>query len=267
MYISCLLINVGENPDRPRPGRLWLRNRYCVHQRLCMAFPSSGLKADDPLYLKPYAPDGFQHVHGPRTEDQAFLFRVDPLPGSREAILVQSGTEPDWDYAFHNAGYLLACAPQVRPFHPLFGPDQRLRFRLLANPVRKVSPRSVDVAGKPFGNRWVGKDVPVLTADLHRWLERRAEPLWSVQKNSEGKQFPPGFRLLEILPPQGGYVYWNNKDKPSDGRLLRSARYDGILQVTDPAPFHDTLIRGVGPGKAFGFGLLSVAPLRQEAQP
>ena len=41
MYLSCLLIDVGDNPDRPRPGRLWLRNLYHVHQRLCMAFPSA----------------------------------------------------------------------------------------------------------------------------------------------------------------------------------------------------------------------------------
>ncbi len=40
MYLSSLLIDVGDNPDRPRPGRLWLRNLYHVHQRLCMAFPS-----------------------------------------------------------------------------------------------------------------------------------------------------------------------------------------------------------------------------------
>ena len=49
MYQSTLMINIGDNPDRPRPGRLWLRNIYHVHQRLWMAFPTSQQRADDPF--------------------------------------------------------------------------------------------------------------------------------------------------------------------------------------------------------------------------
>ncbi|MBI2887191.1 MAG: type I-E CRISPR-associated protein Cas6/Cse3/CasE [Chloroflexi bacterium] len=251
MYLSCLWVNVGSDPDHPRPGRLWLRNMYHVHQRLSMAFPTAARKKDDPPFLKPFAPDGSQHVHGPRTEAQAFLFRVDPLPGGRAAILVQSGARPDWEYAFYNAGYLLAGPPEVRPYDPRFAANQRLRFRLLANPVRKVSPRSLDSWGNPFDARWIGKDVPVPAVELHRWLERRAEE----------NRARPGFRLVEVFPPQGGYLFWRKGKEEGPGRRLRSARYEGILEVIDPAHFHNTLVRGIGPAKAFGCGLLSVAPL------
>jgi hypothetical protein len=53
MYLSHLMIEVGSDPDRPRPGRLWLRNMYHVHQRLCMAFlpPVSKKNKDDPEFL------------------------------------------------------------------------------------------------------------------------------------------------------------------------------------------------------------------------
>jgi len=34
-----------------------------------------------------------------------------------------------------------------------------------------------------------------------------------------------------------------------------------MLTVTDPAKFHETFTRGVGPAKAFGFGLLVIAPV------
>ena len=51
MFLSCLLIDIGDNPDRPRPGRIWLRNLYHVHQRLCMAFPSDPRKTDDRDFL------------------------------------------------------------------------------------------------------------------------------------------------------------------------------------------------------------------------
>ncbi|MBI4518088.1 MAG: type I-E CRISPR-associated protein Cas6/Cse3/CasE [Deltaproteobacteria bacterium] len=40
-----------------------------------------------------------------------------------------------------------------------------------------------------------------------------------------------------------------------------SALYEGILEVTDPDHFRGTIISGIGPGKAFGFGLLSFAPV------
>ncbi len=99
MFLSLLEIDVGDNPDRPRPGRNWLRNLYHVHQRLCMAFPSAARKADDPDFLKPYRPEDFpeqrhiadarakavataalRHVHAPRGENRGFLFRIDPRP-------------------------------------------------------------------------------------------------------------------------------------------------------------------------------------------
>jgi CRISPR system Cascade subunit CasE len=35
--------------------------------------------------------------------------------------------------------------------------------------------------------------------------------------------------------------------------------FDGVLRVTDPALFTQSLAAGIGAGKAWGFGLLSVA--------
>lgn len=264
MYLSTLLINVGTNPDRPRPGRLWLRNLYRVHQRLCMAFPCASRKYDDPEFLKPFEPQDFGQgqVHVPRNSNAGFLFRIDPQPGSRAVILVQSAAKPDWDYAFHNAGYLLACNPDVRPFNPCFQSGRPLRFCILVNPVRKVSRNSPDIKGKPFDEKWHGKDVPVPAAKLGKWLERRAEPEWCAPKGSEDKQFPPGFRLVKITSIQGGYVYVNKTSEKGTGRRIRSARYEGVLEVTNADNFRNTLSRGIGPGKAFGFGLLSVAPVR-----
>ncbi len=120
MYLSCLLINVGDNPDRPRPGRLWLRNLYHVHQRLCMAFPSASRRSADPQFLCPFNPDDFgpKPVHAARSMDAGFLFRIDPQPSGRVVILVQSASMPDWDYAFHNADYLLAAPPSTKAFEP-----------------------------------------------------------------------------------------------------------------------------------------------------
>ncbi|MEW6230192.1 MAG: type I-E CRISPR-associated protein Cas6/Cse3/CasE, partial [Bacillota bacterium] len=39
-----------------------------------------------------------------------------------------------------------------------------------------------------------------------------------------------------------------------------AVEFEGHLTVLDPERFRETLRRGVGPGKAYGFGLLSIAP-------
>jgi len=243
MYMSTLLIDVGLNPDRPRPGRLWLRNLYRVHQRLCMAFPSAFRLEDDSNFLKPFKPEDFggKQVHVPRRRDAGFLFRVDPQPGGRVVILVQSALEPNWNYAFQNADYLLAASPEVKTFTPSFKIEQHLRFRLSANPTRKVGTKS-----GPNGKKQNGRRVPVPPDRFVSWLDRKA--------GMAGFFVDP-----EKVTVQPGWIY-ESKEIHKVGNRLRSVRYDGILRVTDPVLFQETLARGIGPGKAFGFGLLSVAP-------
>jgi len=245
MYLSALLIDVGVNPDRPRPGRHWLRNLYRVHQRLCMAFPSAARKEDDPGFLAPFDPEDFGNsepaqVHVPRGQEGGFLFRVDPGGGGRVVILVQSVVEPDWEYAFHNAKHFLAAPWQVKPFDPCFTSGEQFRFRLAANPTRRLSKHSPDAREESIGKR-----VPVPSDRLIDWLDRRAQVA--------------GFSLdKDATVVQAGYVYFNKRGK-GQGQRLRSARYDGTLTVTDPDSLRQALISGIGPAKAFGFGLLSLA--------
>src|SRR5436190_21766487 len=76
MYHSHLLINVGDNPDRPdwNISRRWLRNLYRVHQRLCMAFPSAAPRRDDwparqEAYCAPFASANLPHQRELPTDD------------------------------------------------------------------------------------------------------------------------------------------------------------------------------------------------------
>ena len=242
MYLSHLLIDVGTNPDRPRPGRLWLQNLYRVHQRLCMAFPSASRKSDDAMFLKPYKPEDFGRgqVHIPRGPEAGFLFRIDPQPSGRVVILVQSALKPDWEYAFHNAHHLLAAPPEARPYAPSFVKEEYLRFRLVANPTRKI-----DTKSGPDGHRRNGKRVPVRTDKLGEWLAGRAKAA--------------GLSIdMDSIAIQPTYIYVN-KTRNGKSQRLRSVRYDGMLRVNDPDRFQETLVRGMGAGKAFGVGLLSVA--------
>jgi CRISPR system Cascade subunit CasE len=299
MYLSTLLINVGSNPDRPRPGRLWLRNRYRVHQRLCMAFPSNQRKDRDPEFLAPYNPEDFPdqrqmadavcclpewsetkvdrddlaQAHTPRNAGAGFLFRVDPLAGGRAIILVLSHLEPDWAYAFGltsggidsptgppigNAGYLLAALPdKPRALKVSLSLGERFRFRLTANPTKKTGTISKNerLEMKKRGTKEPkrhGRRVALAPEAFGQWLVARSES--------------NGFRLVgpleDTLRTEAGYAYVNKTHDSGKGQRLRSVSYDGLLEIIDRDRFRAALLSGIGPAKAFGFGLLSVAPVK-----
>ncbi|MFW6161132.1 MAG: type I-E CRISPR-associated protein Cas6/Cse3/CasE [Planctomycetota bacterium] len=247
MYLSYLLINVGENPDRPRPGRLWLRNLHRVHQRLCMGFPSEERRSHDPQFLHPYKAGDFApgHVHVRRSKDAGFLFRIDPQPGASPIIVVQSACRPDWDYAFQNAR-LLAAPPRVKPVEFRFQPGRRLRFRLRANPTRRASQNSRRSDGRPIDPKWVGKRIPVPAHRLQDWLARRGQR--------------GGFKIEVLNETIPGYVRFSKNGTSGRRHRLLSVLFEGVLNVTDTEAFAKTLRAGIGTAKAYGFGLLSIAP-------
>lgn len=276
MYLSHLLVDVGNNPDRPRPGRHWLRNIYQVHQRLCMAFPSAERVSDDPLFLKPYDSGDFlrerqfseadppisdttRPVHTPRSPEAGFLFRIDPQPGASPAVLVLSATVPNWEYAFQNAQVLLAAKPEVREYHPAYAAEQELRFRILMN----LSKKSRDGAKQQnaldrFGRaKTQGKRV-ALTWNEDQRPEEVILPWFSAKAEAAGFMVQQGCALMRL-----GWVYGMKPDR-SEPLKFRSALFEGKLKVLDPDAFREALASGIGSAKAFGFGLLSVAPVREE---
>jgi CRISPR system Cascade subunit CasE len=223
MYLSLLEVNTGDDPNQLRPGRSWLANPYQVHQRLCMAFPSAArASAGEP------AP-----CHVRRASDRGFLFRVEPSAPTR--LLVQSASLPAWQDAFANAAFLLRGPPRVKECDPAFARGLRLRFRLRANPtVRRKVP-----------DREEGIRVGVVGEDRQRaWLEAQAAKA--------------GFTFEAVDITDEGPI---TARKPDGGHRMtfRSVRFDGVLVVTDPDHLKAALAAGIGSGKAFGFGLLSLA--------
>jgi hypothetical protein len=291
MYHTHLLISVGDNPDRPdwEIARRWLRNIYRVHQRLCMAFPSTAPAPGgrEHAYCRPF--DGAQlphlrampaesdggNVHGRRCGDAGFLFRVHyPVEaqrgGRRPAILVQSAKKPDWDYAFGltagvlddrkrpigNAAFLLAAPPQFKRIsfdldgdtlilssprqNYRLGPGDLVRFRLRANPTRKTQD------GSPNGKR---KRVEP-TREAHRG--------WLTAKLGDAAASPI---CIEAFVP--GWAYgWQGEHEPEGRRRMQwwSVLFEGRFRVGDTVLLKGLLESGIGSAKAFGFGLLSVAP-------
>ena len=65
------------------------------------------------------------------------------------------------------------------------------------------------------------------------------------------------FVVTSVLPTQQ-----QRADDCNHNLKFLSVQFDGILQVIEPKRFRKTLVEGIGSGKAYGFGLLSIAPAR-----
>jgi len=208
MYLSKLLLN----PDpRCRSVLRDLADPYEMHRTVLRAFPdrSSG---------------------GPGR----VLFRLEPpRPDHPPTVLVQSDKTPDWSPLTDRNGYLLE-SPQFKPYRPAFRREQRLRFRLRANPTVKRD----------------GKRHGLIRGEQQlAWLGRKAKvggfTLLQVRTSRQAR------RLSRKASPQGGVRQ----------AVHLGVDFEGILQVTDPDAFLAALAGGIGPAKAFGCGLLSVAPV------
>ncbi len=166
--------------------------------------------------------------------EERILYRLDQIErGNQLCLLVQSQLEPDWTQL--DSTYLASVEmdnPALKQFElrPVNG--QRFTFRLRANPTRRLGQSAGNDKGKRVGLYAVDEQI--------QWLNRKAEI--------------GGFVVESVLPTQQHRA----DDRKRDLKFL-SVQFDGILHVTDAAHFEFILANGIGSGKAFGFGLLSVA--------
>lgn len=181
------------------------------------------------------------------------LYRIDVDRASGiPTLLVQTAAPPDWT-RMAEAGLLREPAPAPKDLAAAYesiAVGQRLRFRLRANPTRRVN-RSHAGSDPLAGKRVELRDE----ASQREWLaERKAEPC--------------GFRVRDLAvrpgdalgPKQGG---WRREAEARRKLTFATVVFDGVLEVTDAEKLRAALRQGIGPGKAYGFGLLSVAPLEE----
>lgn len=161
------------------------------------------------------------------------LYRIEQRAQTQQIVLlVQSLGQPDWSVLTPSYTLDLPNNPAIKAVNLQLQPGQRLAFRLRANPTKRLS------AGK--GNK--GKRIGLYKIEEQiNWLQRKATD--------------HGFAIHTAMPTQQQRV----DDRRQDLKFF-SVQFDGILQVTDPDKFQAAIQSGIGSGKAFGFGLLSVAP-------
>jgi CRISPR system Cascade subunit CasE len=170
-------------------------------------------------------------------QDINLLYRIE-LPDRQVyqpiTLLVQTQIEPVWN-ALAESG-LLTEQPQVKLFDPVIPDGRTFYFRLLGNPtVRRKQP---DGSSKRVGLYTI--------EEQNDWINRKAEQA--------------GFQINAVKSTDQGMI---ESIKRKNGRTFNikhlSVQFDGILLVTNPERFQNTLVKGIGSAKAFGFGLLSLA--------
>lgn len=130
----------------------------------------------------------------------------------------------------------------TKPIPDSFFHHPRYRFSLLANPTRKVRSNKAGERTKNGRRQAITK-----REDLIAWLERKAKHggfmvnTDSIRTISRGREF-------------------FHKNAHSHGAHT-AVEFQGELNVTDVEHFRATVADGIGSAKAFGFGLLVLAPL------
>lgn len=234
LYLSRLNLNhrsraVMKDVDDPR----------MLHRTISGCFPAIEGQADRPQHMRETPRNKFNILHRLERQRDGFV------------LYVQSTVSPDWSRL--TPGY--ANRIDVKPIDGLYsniGNGTRLVFRLAANPTKR--------AGKNDGGKERFRDEKRRRIDIRdddgriRWLERKGmESGFKVCRVSTNKEVAsvdaapmPAFRF-----------------KHDAGRVtLARATFDGVLEVTDAEAFRNSVARGIGSGKAYGFGLMSIAPAR-----
>jgi len=171
----------------------------------------------------------------PNRPDDArdFLFRVEQeKTGVGAAILMLSQKEPVADI-----GSVEIKA--VRDYSLKLSEGQRFRFLLKANPVKTIK----DEKGRKNTKGEIKKcRVPLIKEEeQQQWLNRHLGDVVVLEE----------LQLTPCIP-----LYFRK------GRLagkIVPVRFEGVLRVVDPLAFKKLIARGVGPAKALGCGMLSLA--------
>lgn len=177
----------------------------------------------------------------PRGAKRPFLFRADVMggdvwTGALAKVLVYSRERPDWEIDG-------MVEYQCDLWEPKLRRGEEYRYFVRANPTQS---RKGDVQ---FGH---------LTSEQFRAIRGKREP---IRDNGERKQWLHGkgeqfgFELLTVRLSGSASANWQRGKRKG---VYDGVDFDGVLRVIEPQRVFAALIEGIGGGKAFGFGLLSL---------
>lgn len=229
VYLSKLTLN-PRNSEVQRG----MANCHALHQTVMRGFPTAASEAARKAFNVLYRPE------------------LDARSGD-VTVLIQSDVAPDWQ-ALRSGDATPLVLPtayshvkRVDDAYRALSAGGRLRFRLRANPTKRLIKKLPDGTDNPGG----GKRVQLFREDEQlAWLSRKGDAA--------------GFKIEDaVVRPDrlGGrqQVGWRGPRERGRDIVLEAVVFDGELTIVDAELFRQALVKGIGSGKAYGFGLLSVA--------
>lgn len=238
------LTRVWLNPLRTGAQRL-LRNPQAMHAAVLGGLPSQ-----------------------PVTE--RVLWRLTTTNPHRAELLVLTGARPSWEHLVEQAGWPGAEDPQavVRPYQPLLDRldgGQRYALRVRANPVSATRRPTAPSAAQR--QQLAGAARPRGVRVAHRTARHQLD--WFTERVTRW-----GFTLLATtagdpqlqLTARDQITFTKTDDHGQPRRVtLTTATFDAYVQLADPTAARDALLHGVGHARAYGCGLITLAPIRSQA--
>ena len=177
---------------------------------------------------------------------QPHLWRLEAsAAGDIPYVLVQSADEGCWSAL--PTGYLLSL--QERSWNPeqVLTSGRQVSFRVRANPtVHRVPDGAATDGSTDKGARDRRKRIGLRReVEQLEWMHRQAEHL--------------GLGAVEATISQSERMRFRKRDTRV---TLVSAQFDGKAVIANPAALLAGLRSGIGHGKSFGHGLVSLAPVR-----
>ncbi|MEU9313452.1 type I-E CRISPR-associated protein Cas6/Cse3/CasE [Streptomyces sp. NPDC048256] len=257
MFLSRFRVNTA------RPGaRRLLSSPQVMHAAVMSSFPGL-LPTDVPT---PGAP--------------RVLWRLDHQARAEVLLYIVSPDRPDLTHLVEQAGWPAAAAAdphtlgwQTRPYTPFLdklSPGDHWAFRLTANPVHTIR-RTPDEPRK----------ITAHLTPVHQmaWLLERQERsgFRILEKTDQTRLLPSGTThqgkhehhgdRYELSVRDHNHRSFDKKRTDDGGKgrtvTLVAVTFDGRLEVTDPDALRRTLTQGIGRAKAYGCGLITLAPLTQ----
>lgn len=237
------------NPKCPQVRRD-LGNPQQLHKTVSNGFPEVENQAHLPKHLQETPRNKFDILHRLEIDNQR----------GKAILLVQSSVKPDWSFLAEDYADELKCKA-VHEQYAKIENGMTLIFRLQANPTKRIGAKyehpdekkRAEFTAKFRDDKKRRRISMNRDEDRIEWLERKGSEV--------------GFRLanIKVAPTvenvasaaEGKINFRKEKSLPN--LTFGSVVFEGVLEVTDAEKFREVLKNGIGTGKAYGFGLLSVA--------
>lgn len=180
------------------------------------------------------APD---HLGDSPRQKAGLLFRLEPATDhTPPTLLIQSHQMPDLTRLPDTYG--IAETLDLAPMFHALTPGRRVRYRITANAsASRLAPQD-----RHPGSKKRGTVTPLHGEQALTWWQRRA--------TAAG---------LTVTTTDATPVRFPRRSK-EPGPLHALTRFDGTATVSNPEQLRHALLHGIGRGKPYGAGLLSLAP-------